>query len=156
MNATHFLYAAAALMLAAAPATAQSAPAPRDTAGYEVKDVEQAPRLLNSRATAAAMSRVYPEAYRMQGVTGSVTIRFRVLENGTVDGQTVAASRGSDPLFAEAAVYVARQMRFRPARVNRQPVRAWVTLPVSFDLATPANHTAPSCRDQTRCMARTP
>jgi TonB family protein len=122
----------AALLLAARPAMAQSATPPHDSDTYELKDVEEPPQLLNARATALAMSRLYPPSYRALHVTGDVMVSFRILENGTVDPESVTADRGDDPLFADAAIRVARQMRFRPAKVNHKPVRAWAMLPVRF------------------------
>jgi TonB family protein len=101
---------------------------------YDERMVEEQPALINRGAVSAALGREYPKALREMGQTGSVLLRFRVLENGTVDRTTVRVENYTHPDFSEAAVRVVYAMRFRPARVKHQPVPVWVTLPVNFVL----------------------
>lgn len=101
---------------------------------YDERMVEEQPELVNRGAVSAALGREYPKSLREMGQTGSVLLRFRVLENGTVDRATVRVENYTHPDFSEAAVRVVYSMRFRPARVKRQPVPVWVTLPVNFVL----------------------
>jgi len=103
---------------------------------YESRMVEEQPELINRGAVSSALSREYPKSRRDMSQTGSVLLRFRVLENGTVDRRTVEVMNYTHPDFSEAAVRVVYAMRFRPARLNHQPVRVWVTLPINFTLAT--------------------
>jgi TonB family protein len=101
---------------------------------YEATAVEEQPELLNRRAVSAALGREYPPALREMGQTGSVRLRFRVLEDGTVDRATVAVENFTHPGFSQAAVRVVHAMRFRPARVKHAPVPVWVVLPMNFTL----------------------
>jgi protein TonB len=89
------------------------------------------PELANRSEVVQELSRAYPPELRNAGVTGTVHLRMRVLEDGSVDEPTitiVAADQG----FGESAVQVVRRMRFRPARVEHRPVKVWVSIPVVF------------------------
>jgi TonB family protein len=101
---------------------------------YDARYVEEQPQLINRAAVSQALSREYPRELREMGQTGTVTLRFRVLENGEVDRPSVAVERYTHPDFSEAAVRVVYRMRFRAARYRGQPVPVWVTLPVNFTL----------------------
>jgi TonB family protein len=112
---------------------------------YDARMVEEQPELINRGTVAAALSREYPKSRRDMGQTGAVLLRFRVLENGTVDRSTVEVMNYTHPDFSEAAVRVVYAMRFRAARLDHQPVRVWVTLPINFtlDTGTSANNPPP-------------
>ena len=101
---------------------------------YDARLVEEQPELINRAAVSGALSREYPRALRAIGQTGTVRLRFRVMEDGTVDRPTVAVERYTHPDFSEAAVRVVYRMRFRAARVGGKPVPVWVTIPVNFQL----------------------
>ncbi|MFL5385545.1 MAG: energy transducer TonB [Longimicrobiaceae bacterium] len=101
---------------------------------YWSEDVEEQPELVNRAAVSGALSREYPPQLRASGQTGTVLLRFRVMEDGKADRRTVSVEQVSHPDFADAAVRVVYAMRFRPARLNRRPVPVWVTLPVTFRL----------------------
>ena len=94
--------------------------------------VEEQPRLVNAPAVARALVREYPPELRQMGATGTVTLRFRVRADGTVERETMEVVSATDRRFAEAARRVALSMRFRPARLDHQPVAVWVSLPVNF------------------------
>ncbi|HEV7587827.1 MAG TPA: energy transducer TonB [Longimicrobium sp.] len=110
---------------------------------YDLSRVEEQPELINRGAVSAALSREYPRNMRATGQTGTVTLRFRVLEDGTVDRSTVLVQQLTHPDFAEAAIRVVNTMRFRPARLRRVPVPVWVTLPVIFRLQVGPPSTPP-------------
>jgi TonB family protein len=105
---------------------------------YELAAIEEMPRPLNTGFIARQIAARYPRALRDQYVSGYVILRFRVLEGGTVDSATVTPVLSTDLAFEEPAVTVVRQMRFSPARVNGRPVKAWVELPIHFDVERPA------------------
>jgi TonB family protein len=102
---------------------------------YELAQVEEQPALVNVPAVTQAVSREYPPELRDGRVTGTVTLRFRVLADGSVDPGSVRVEAATHPAFGEAARRVALTMRFRPARVRRRPVAVWVILPVVFRLS---------------------
>jgi protein TonB len=77
----------------------------------------------------------YPEAARREGAEGIVTLRFEVLTSGRVGTIQVQRSAGRTDLD-RAAVEAIKAWRFEPARRGKEPVSAWVILPVRFELNT--------------------
>ncbi len=65
---------------------------------------------------------LYPPIARSQGIGGRVTIRITVATDGSVEN--VKIEHSTSPLFNQAALKAARQMRFEPGLVNGKPVRA--------------------------------
>jgi TonB family protein len=119
---------------AAEPAKGGGGLARPDSLGaYEVSTVAEVPQMLNRESVARALSRAYPPLLRDQGIEGRVLVRFVVDEQGRPDHLRVARSSGQMD-FDQAALFVVRQARFRPARLNGRPVRVWVTLPVNFEV----------------------
>lgn len=101
---------------------------------YDLTDVEEVPELVNREAVAAALSREYPRDLLAQGQTGTVTLRFRVMEDGRVDRATLTIEQFSHPGFGDAATRVVYAMHFRPARISGKRVPVWVTMPVTFQV----------------------
>ncbi|HSU13345.1 energy transducer TonB [Longimicrobium sp.] len=110
---------------------------PPDEGTYELSAVEEWPQLRNGPTTARQLAAQYPPALRDGGVEGDVVIRFRVLEDGTVDPETVTLEQTTDLAFDQPAVAVVRQMRFTPARVGGRPVKVWATVPIHFGFMHP-------------------
>jgi protein TonB len=110
--------------------------APPDEGTYELSAVEEQPELSNRSEVARQMSRNYPPLLRDAGVTGTVTIRMRVNEDGHVDAESISVENSTHEAFGDAAKRVVERMRFRPAKVGGRPVKVWVTLPVTFQLET--------------------
>jgi TonB family protein len=102
---------------------------------YDIDSVEVQPELVNRRETADAIGREYPRSLLEQGVSGKVTLRMRVNENGAVEQSSIDVLTYDNPQFGEAARRVVWGMRFRPARVRGRAVKVWVTLPVTFAIA---------------------
>jgi len=78
----------------------------------------------------------YPESARRAGIQGVTRLRFEVLATGEVGRVLVDESAGSAELD-RAAIEAVKRWRFEPARRDEQPVTAWVTLPVRFELRRP-------------------
>ena len=74
---------------------------------------------------------VYPEAARTLGVEGKVALRVVVATDGTV--RSVSLISGP-PSLAPAAMDAAREFRYKPARLNGQPIEAIQTIEMSFRL----------------------
>jgi len=110
--------------------------APPDEGTYEIDAVEEQPSLSNASEVSRQLSRQYPPLLRDAGVTGTVTLRMRVLENGTVDPSSISIENSTHDAFGDAAKRVVERMRFRPAKVGGKAVKVWVTLPVTFQLQT--------------------
>ncbi|HEX8241844.1 MAG TPA: TonB family protein [Longimicrobium sp.] len=101
---------------------------------YDLEQVETAPSLANVLEVQRGLSHEYPRDLRDRGISGSVSVRMRVLPDGQVDRGSVQIQRATEPAFAGAAVRVAAVMRFTPARVDGKPVAVWVTVPIEFQV----------------------
>jgi TonB family protein len=93
---------------------------------------EWMPRLLNLAEFYRELVRRYPVDLRDAGVAGTVDLRIRVLEDGTVEGATARVLRSSHERFTPVALAVLGRMRFRPAVRNGHVSAVWVTLPIQF------------------------
>ncbi|MFL5385546.1 MAG: energy transducer TonB [Longimicrobiaceae bacterium] len=99
---------------------------------YEAEDVEEQPELVNREAVGLALSREFPRDLRAMGLSGTVVLRFRIMEDGRADRTSLRVEQITHPAFGDAARRVVYAMRFRPARLNGKPVPVWVTMPVVF------------------------
>jgi periplasmic protein TonB len=75
----------------------------------------------------------YPDSARRQGITGTTTLLFEVLENGRVGEIRIEHSAGH-PDLDQAAVEAIKKWRFEPARRGHQAVAVWLRMPVKFVL----------------------
>ncbi len=75
---------------------------------------------------------IYPPAARKFGIGGEVELRIVVEKNGHIGEIEVVGNPSA--ILAGAAREAARKWRYRPARVNGQPVAVWLTVRVKFDL----------------------
>jgi TonB family protein len=101
---------------------------------YDLSQVETQPSLANAADVQHSIVREYPRLLRDAGVSGTATLRMRVLPDGRVDRGSVRVENTTHDAFSRAAVAVAAMMRFTPARLNGEPVPVWVTLPVTFEV----------------------
>ncbi|NDC39936.1 MAG: energy transducer TonB [Chitinophagia bacterium] len=73
----------------------------------------------------------YPEEARNAGREGRVIVKFVVQEDGTI--ANISLARGIGYGCDEAAIKVITEMpKWKPARNNGRPVKAWFTQPLSF------------------------
>jgi TonB family protein len=80
---------------------------------------------------------VYPELARQKGISGTVAVRFVVKADGQVDNIEVLRSVGGG--CDEEAVRVVRSMpRWSPGVQNKRAVPVYFTIPIRFNLTTPA------------------
>ena len=108
---------------------------PADSA-YELSMVEEQPELANISEVQRALARNYPPLLRDAGVTGTVTLRMRVDASGAVDPRSITVEQSTHDAFSTAATRVAETLRFRPAKIHQKPVPVWITLPITFQLAS--------------------
>ncbi len=76
---------------------------------------------------------VYPVMARQNRWEGTTLLRVEVLSNGVTGTVEVRESSGHD-LLDEAAVQAVRRWRFVAARENDVAVKAWVEVPIVFEL----------------------
>jgi TonB family protein len=89
------------------------------------------PRILNQDEVLRAMQEAYPPTVRDAGVGGTVVVHFLVDTAGVVRKTAIERSSGQ-PLLDQAALNVASQYRFSPARNREQVVPVWVSFPITF------------------------
>jgi len=95
------------------------------------------PELMNRLEIARALEQNYPLHLRDAGIGGTAVVRFWIDDRGDVAQVQLAASSGHEVLDA-AAVMVAEQMRFTPARDGGAPVAVVVEIPIAFRVKTAA------------------
>lgn len=74
----------------------------------------------------------YPDTARRARLTGRVTVRAVIGEDGSVESAEVVGSTNS--LFDQAARGAVRKWRYSPALMNGKPVRVYFTVVVTFVL----------------------
>lgn len=75
---------------------------------------------------------VYPETARSQGIEGTVIVRVLIDELGMARRYRVKKSAGGT--LNKAAIDAIYSIRFAPGVRDGEPVRSWVTVPVTFSL----------------------
>jgi TonB family protein len=77
-------------------------------------------------------SQRYPESAYNSGLEGRVVIGILVDTNGSVLRTRIEMS--TDPIFSRSTETAVRRLHFKPARIYRQPVRAWISIPFNYIL----------------------
>ena len=108
-------------------------PAEKTDAGadkvYEFWDVDIKPVVTHS------VQPIYPEWARFSGgMTGSVHVKFKVNEDGSV--RDVRPLKGQS-VFIKPAIDAISQYRFKPAEHEGEPVAVWMTHRISFQPPEP-------------------
>lgn len=80
-----------------------------------------------------AVTPVYPEEARKEGLQGTVRVKVVVGVDGLVESAEVLESSGA-AILDEAALESAKNYRFNPATREGAPVRCAVVLPVHYRL----------------------
>jgi TonB family protein len=104
---------------------------------YELSLVEERPSPINTRDLLRALERNYPPLLRDARMTGTVQVRFRVMADGSVDTTSISVVSSSHEEFNLPTINSVGVLRFRPAKVNGRPVRAWVVLPIQWTVMGP-------------------
>jgi len=74
----------------------------------------------------------YPTMARTTEIEGTVLLKLTIDENGKVIHVTVLQS--DSPMFNEAAITVVKRWEFTPAEFGGSPVKATITIPLTFKL----------------------
>ncbi len=89
------------------------------------------PRLLNRSDIGRLLDELHPSAMKKQGIGGRVVLSLLVAENGSIIKMGIVNSSGSAPLD-NAALQIAKFMRFSPAEDLSESRRVWVNIPMTF------------------------
>lgn len=92
--------------------------------GQAAKDFDETPMPVKSVAP------IYPADMKREHVSGIVTLKILIDENGNVADRTVAKS--TRPEFEAAALDAISQWKFKPAKKAGAAVKATVTIPIKF------------------------
>jgi TonB family protein len=106
-------------------------PPPRDLTSPTFTPMTQRPELLDRDAVLRELHNAYPPALRNAGIGGSPIVWFFIDETGTVQRAQLSRTSGHAELD-DAAVELARKMRFSPARNGDSTVPVWVEIPIVF------------------------
>jgi TonB family protein len=117
---------------AAPPPSAPARPAADANRVYGGGEVDQAPSLSNGSAFRSAVNRTYPATLRNSGQWGNALVSFTVGADGRVERSSISVEQASHPAFRAAAASAISTARFTPARVSGQPVRAHVSMPITW------------------------
>lgn len=99
---------------------------------YTAEELTTKPKLASSTRTAQLVHQSYPPKLRSAGVDGTVQLQFVIGVDGKVEGSSVEVISASVPAFADAAREVASKIEFSPGKVNDEPVRTRVLLPIVY------------------------
>jgi TonB family protein len=117
------------------PPTGNTQPAPREAgAPFEPGEVDQLPQLANPREAQRMLERVYPGMLRDAGVTGHTTVLLVIDKTGAVEPGSVTVQESTHDAFRDAAVRAAEHFRFRPARLQGEPVSVIISLPIEWQI----------------------
>jgi protein TonB len=89
-------------------------------------DVDEEPVLLR------AVKPAYPPLAYQNRIEGRVKVRILVDEDGLVRDALIMES--SNEIFNEEAVAAVKQWNFKPAILNKKPVKFWYNAPIVFKL----------------------
>ncbi len=89
------------------------------------------PDIKNRTDVARALQENYPPLLRDAGIGGTVQVWFLIDEEGVVQRMQIAESSGHKALD-DAALRVAREVRFTPALNRDERVPVWISLPITF------------------------
>jgi periplasmic protein TonB len=73
----------------------------------------------------------YPDAWKREGIQGTVHLRATIAKDGTVQDITVL---DGDSHLAKAAETAVRKWRYKPKMVDGEPVEVQITIAVVFAL----------------------
>lgn len=102
------------------------------TFAYEVAVLDAPPRVANMSQVQRAMTRLYPRLLLQSGISGSVTLRFVVEPNGTVDTSSIQVIDATNEQFAAASKAAIEEFRFDPGKYQGESVRVLIQMPISW------------------------
>jgi TonB family protein len=82
----------------------------------------------------------YPEIATAYGVEGRVIVKFVVNEDGSISNAHIAMGAGGGGLDKEALRVVSNSPPWQPGKLNGQPVKVWMKVPIDFKMNRDASH----------------
>lgn len=78
---------------------------------------------------------VYPKDAKDGNIEGSVWLTVLLSREGTVKKAVVQSRKDGSLSMEKAAIDAVKQFTFTPARIKKEPVETWVSIPFRFRLA---------------------
>jgi protein TonB len=103
---------------------------------YEVGVLEALPSITNMNQIQNTMARLYPRMLLDAGIEGTVTVRFVIQPDGTVDPNSVKVIDTTHEPFANASIRAIEQFRFRPGRYRGENVRVLIEMPIQWQVGS--------------------
>lgn len=91
---------------------------------------------VNASYVATETAKWYPGLSKRYGEQGTVVVRVYVSADGRAE-RVELRKRSDYPLLDEAAIGLARSLKYNPATVGGNPVADWVDIPITFRLRNP-------------------
>lgn len=124
------VYPVLATLLFAGPLA--SSAAAQDDKVYPIAELTNPPKLSSSVMAARLIQESYPADLKGRGVGGMVELQFVVDSKGKVDPASVEVVDATQTALGEAAKKVAAKLDFQPGKVNGNPVKTKVVLPIIY------------------------
>lgn len=99
---------------------------------YSAEELTTKPKVESASRTAQLVQRSYPDKLKEAGVDGTVQVQFVIGADGKVDPGSIEIVAASVPALGEAAKQVAAKLEFHPGKVNDNPVKTRVLLPIVY------------------------
>lgn len=100
---------------------------------YEIGEVDVEPRPRNLAELRRTLERAYPSHLRDRRTEGRVDVRLRVDREGIPRDMVV--TRTSNPEFDRPTLESMALLRFRPGRLDGQPVDVWMHIPIEWHVS---------------------
>ncbi len=110
---------------------AAARPAGDSAAGSTSRSHGQPPDVINRPGIARRLQEAYPKDLLESHIGGTANVWMFVDEKGRVFTTLLQKSSGYHELDA-AALAVALKMKFRPAKLDGEPVAVWIAMPIVF------------------------
>lgn len=91
---------------------------------------------VNASYVATQTEKWYPSLSKRYGEQGTVMVRVHVSADGLAE-RVELKKRSGYPLLDDAAIGLARSLKYNPAKVDGNPVADWVDIPITFRLHNP-------------------
>lgn len=100
--------------------------------GQDTINIQQSrPHLSNAPEVRDSLTSSYPDLLRALEISGMSVVRMFVTTEGIPDSMYVATTSGSRALD-DAALQVAKAMKFTPARMGDNAIGTWIEVPLRF------------------------
>ncbi len=99
---------------------------------YQASELSEQPKIADARQARNAILRSYSSSLQEAGVEGRVEVAFVVNTDGSVDETSVTVVNSPAEGLSRAAEVAVKKLKFQPGKMNGQPVRCQVVMPIQY------------------------